>query len=244
MNCQGVTLLKTATPRRRSADPGFFWCSKVGRTDVRLTGNFNVRLQDSSPFVTGKPAGSPITVLQVIAEARPARRAGATSVDVEVESLIQAWEGERPEIPMGSLRVSLPLRRALQHAEAQRSKVLAKHGVSAATLDLLVALRRSGKPYVSTPSELGRLLVLSSGGVSQRLERLEREGLVERQVSVADRRVVYVHLTEAGLQTLDRLIEEYMAHEEQMLSGLSARQASLLGQLLLRLDASIAASAK
>jgi DNA-binding MarR family transcriptional regulator len=170
------------------------------------------------------------------------RRRRVSSVDAEVESLIQAWESERPGTPMGSLRVSLPLRRALQNAEAQRAKVLAKHGVSATTLDLLVALRRSGKPYVSTPSELARLLVLSSGGVSQRLERLEREGLVERRVSVADRRVVHVHLTDAGLEILDRLIDEYMAHEEKMLSGLTAHQASQLGELLVRLDASIVAS--
>jgi DNA-binding MarR family transcriptional regulator len=159
-----------------------------------------------------------------------------------VESLIKVWENERPDVPMGSLRVSLPLRRALQHAESRRAKVLARHGVSAATLDLLVALRRSGKPYVSTPSELARLLVLSSGGVSQRLERLEREGLVERRVSTEDRRVVLVHLTEAGLDTLDRLIDEYMAHEEAMLRGLSERQITQLGQLLGRLDASISAS--
>lgn len=165
------------------------------------------------------------------------------SVDDEVESLIAVWQSERPEIPMGSLRVSLPLRRALQHAESQRSKVLAKHGVSATTLDLLVALRRSAKPYISTPSELARLLVLSSGGVSQRLERLEREGLVERRMSVDDRRVVNVHLTRRGLTLLDRLIEEYMAHEEQMLSGLSERQITQLGRLLTRLDASISAAA-
>jgi DNA-binding MarR family transcriptional regulator len=178
----------------------------------------------------------------VTPQGRPRRR--VNGVDAEVESLIQVWERERPDVPVSSLRVSLPLRRALQHAESQRAQVLAKHGVSANTLDLLVALRRSGKPYVSTPSELARLLVLSSGGVSQRLERLEREGLVERRVSVADRRVVDVHLTDEGLAILDRLIDEYMAHEEQMLSGLTPRQAAQLGQLLVRLDASITTSAQ
>ena len=106
-----------------------------------------------------------------------------------------------------------------------------------------MALRRSGKPYVSTPSELARLLVLSSGGVSQRLERLERQGLVERTVSAADRRVVDVHLTAAGLVTLDRLIDEYMAHEEHMLNGFSERQIAQLGRLLARLDASITGAA-
>jgi DNA-binding MarR family transcriptional regulator len=172
----------------------------------------------------------------------PRRDPPAAQVVDEVESLIQVWQSERPDVPMGSLRVSLPLRRALQHAEQRRARVLARHGVSAATLDLLVALRRAGKPYVSTPSELAHLLVLTSGGVSQRLERLEREGLVERRVSVEDRRVVMVHLTDAGLATLDRLIDEYMAHEEEMLRGLSERQIVQLGRLLARLDASISAA--
>jgi DNA-binding MarR family transcriptional regulator len=162
-------------------------------------------------------------------------------VDDEVESLIEVWASERPDVPMGSLRVSLPLRRALQHAELRRAKVLADHGVTAATLDLLVALRRSGKPYVSTPSELARHLVLSSGGMSQRLDRLERDGLVERQISAQDRRVVLVHLTAVGLDTLDRLIGDYMAQEDEMLRGLSERQIAQLGQLLSRLDASISA---
>ena len=174
--------------------------------------------------------------------ADPSRDEPTERVDDEVESLIQVWANERPDVPMGSLRISLPLRRALQHAELRRAKVLAEHGVSAATLDLLVALRRSGKPYVSTPSELARHLVLSSGGMSQRLERLERDGLVERQVSPKDRRVVLVHLTAVGLEILDRLIGEYMSQEEEMLRGLSERQIAQLGQLLSRLDTSICAA--
>ena len=174
-------------------------------------------------------------------ERRTGRRR-PVDVDGEVEALIGAWENERPDVPMASLRVSLPLRRVLQHAELRRSRILAYHGVTATTLDLLVALRRSGKPYVSTPSELARLLVLSSGGVSQRLERLERDGLVKRQVSPDDRRVVHVHLTDTGLATLDRLIEDYMSHEEQMLGGLTTRELGQLSRLLTKLDASIAES--
>lgn len=163
-------------------------------------------------------------------------------VEEEVESLIAAWGTERPDVPMDSLRVSLPLRRALQSAEARRSKLLARHGVTAATLDLLVALRRAGEPYVRTPSELARLLVLSSGGVSQRLERLEEAGLLERRVNTDDRRVVYVQLTELGLSTLDDLIGEYMRHEDAMLSGLTERQLEQLTRLLVKLDESINAT--
>jgi DNA-binding MarR family transcriptional regulator len=163
-------------------------------------------------------------------------------VEDEVESLISAWATERPDVSMASLRVSLPLRRALQSAEARRARLLAKHGVTAATLDLLVALRRAGEPYVRTPSELARLLVLSSGGVSQRLERLEEAGLLERRVNTDDRRVVYVQLTELGLQTLDTLIGEYMRHEDAMLDGLTDRQLDQLTRLLVKLDESINAT--
>ncbi len=163
-------------------------------------------------------------------------------VEDEVESIIETWKVERPDVSMDSLRVSLPLRRALQSAEARRAKLLARHGVTAATLDLLVALRRAGAPYVRTPSELARLLVLSSGGVSQRLERLEEAGLLERRVNTDDRRVVYVQLTELGLRTLDDLIGDYMEHEDAMLSGLSERQREQLTKLLVRLEESIDAT--
>ncbi len=160
-------------------------------------------------------------------------------MEEEVESLIGAWRTERPDVSMESLRLSFPLRFALQSAEARRSKLLARHGVTPATLDLLVALRRAGEPYVRTPSELARLLVLSSGGVSQRLERLEEAGLLERSVNTDDRRVVYVQLTELGLKTLDDVIGEYMRHEDAMLHGLSERELQQLARLLVKLDRSI-----
>ena len=160
----------------------------------------------------------------------------------EVESLLSDWRAERSEIPMDSLRVFLPLRRALQMAEERRAVILRRHAITPAMFDLLVALRRAGHPYVQTPSELTRVLVLSAGGVSQRLDRLEQSGLVERTVNRDDRRVVYVRLTTAGLKALDALIEEYMAHEERLLAGVPANDRRRLAALLLRLEDSIAAA--
>jgi DNA-binding MarR family transcriptional regulator len=157
----------------------------------------------------------------------------------EVSSLIADWRRERPGLEMDSVRVFLPLRRALQAAEARRAVILAKHKITPAMLDLLVALRRAGPPYVQTPSDLTRVLVLTAGGVSQRLDRLEQAGLVERSVNTEDRRVIYVRLTERGLATLDALIDEYMAHEEELLHGLGARDRDQLATLLLRLESSI-----
>ena len=160
----------------------------------------------------------------------------------EVEGLVADWGRERPDLDLDSVRVFLPLRRALQAAEARRAGVLASHGMTPAMLDMLVAVRRVGPPYVSSPSDLARQLVLSAGGVSQRLERLEQSGLIDRTTNAEDRRSVSVRLTTAGLRALDELMTEYMRHEERLLDGLAARERGQLAALLLRLNASIASA--
>lgn len=172
----------------------------------------------------------------------PANVPGAVDPSAEVGDLVAAWKRERPDVGMDSLWVFLPLRRALQAAEDRRSVILAEHGITPAMLDLLVALRRSGAPYVQTPSELTRVLVLSAGGVSQRLDRLEQAGFVERSVNTDDRRVIYVKLTKRGLAALDALITEYMAHEDGLLHGLSQRERDQLAKLLLKLEHSVLTS--
>ena len=158
----------------------------------------------------------------------------------EVDALIRDWRDERPELDFESVRVFLPLRRALQAAESRRADVLGRHRMTPGMLDMLVAVRRVGPPYVSTPSELAQQLVLSAGSVSQRMERLEQAGLVERTVNAQDRRSISVRLTRAGLDALDDLIEDYIAHEEQLLGGLTTDERTQLAALLALLNASIA----
>ena len=138
---------------------------------------------------------------------------------------------------MRSLRVFIPLRRALQRAEARRAAVLARYDLTPALLDLLVLLR--GWSRVWTPSELAQRLSVSAARVSQQLDRLEHAGLVRRAVNVDDRRKVSVRLTRRGRAALDALIGDYMAHEEALLHDLSACERTLLADLLLKLNASI-----
>ncbi len=157
----------------------------------------------------------------------------------EVDSLISDWGAERPDLAMESVRIFLPLRRALQAAERRRAAILAAFGLTPAMFDVLVALRRSGPPYIQTPSDMTRVLVLSAGGVSQRLERLEQAGLVERTVGTGDRRVIHVRLTDLGLKTLDSLMTRYMAHEEELLRGMPVHDRAQLARLLLQLEGSI-----
>jgi DNA-binding MarR family transcriptional regulator len=140
---------------------------------------------------------------------------------------------------MTSLRVFIPLRRALQRAEARRAEVLARYELTPALLDLLVLLRGWDDGYFWTPSALAKQFVVSAARISQRLDQLEQSGLVERVANVDDRRKVSVRLTAAGRRTLDDLIGVYMEHEEQLLHGLSPGDREVLAGLLIRLNASI-----
>jgi DNA-binding MarR family transcriptional regulator len=165
--------------------------------------------------------------------------AARLKAQLEVDSLIDGWGGERPDVDMRSLRVFIPLRRALQRAEARRAVVLAQYGLTPAMLDLLVLLRGWGDEHVWTPSDLAQRLVVSAARISQRLDQLEQSGLVERTANTDDRRKVSVRLTRAGRSALDDLIGVYMEHEEALLHGLSTRDRALLADLLVRLNASI-----
>jgi DNA-binding MarR family transcriptional regulator len=157
----------------------------------------------------------------------------------DLEDLVADWRRERPDVDMAALAIVFPLRRALQSAEEHRSAILSRYGLTPASLDLLVALRRVGPPYASKPSGLARHLVLTAGGVSQRLERLQDAGLVTREISAEDRREVIVTLTKKGIDLLDRFIPEYMAHELKLLCQLSTNERATLSRLLLKLDDSV-----
>jgi DNA-binding MarR family transcriptional regulator len=158
----------------------------------------------------------------------------------DVRALMEDWKRERPTLDTTSLPVFLPLREALLDADRRRARILARYGITGAMLDVLVGLRRSGEPYVRTPSDLAAALVLTPAGVSQRLDRLEQAGLIRRSTRQDDRRVVSVTLTKAGVRLLDDLMDEYMVHEERLLHQLSDRDRALLSRLLIKLTGSIA----
>lgn len=157
----------------------------------------------------------------------------------EIESLIAHWRECLPAVETDSIRISIPLRRAMQAAEGQRHVLLGEHGLTPGTFDLLVAIHRLEESGSCTPSELSRVLVLTSGRISQRLESLEEQELVRRRVQPSDRRLVSVHLTKAGERLLTSLMERYMSQEEEMLSKLSAKDRGELSRLLIKLHDSI-----
>lgn len=146
--------------------------------------------------------------------------------------IVTAWERERPGDDVSSIRIVTPIWRlaaALQHA---RATALARFGLDQSRLDVLGALRRAGTPYRLTAGELTRRCRVTPGATTQRVERLERGGYVERFRDPHDRRTVYVELTPGGSAKLDEVFAAVMAADEAVLAPLSARDRSSLERIL------------
>ena len=110
--------------------------------------------------------------------------------------------------------------------------LFAEHGLQPGEFDVLATLRRSGAPYALTPTALYEAAMLSSGGMTNRIDRLETAGLIERQKHPTDRRGVLVALTSQGKELIDKLVLLHVANEQRMLAALTTREQTQLGQLL------------
>ena len=151
-----------------------------------------------------------------------------------VDLILEQWARERPDLdcsPMGIIGRITQLQREVHLA--QRA-TFARHGLDAPSFDVLAALRRAGEPYQLTPTALMRTALVTSGAITQRLDRLEERGLITRTRSVADGRAVVVTLTPAGRETLDAALPDHLETERGLLDGLTAAELEQLAALLRR----------
>jgi len=156
-----------------------------------------------------------------------------------VDHLIAQWRKERPDLdatPMGVFARVFHLSRVL---EQRLEKVFKKHGLSNWAFDVLVALRRAGPPFRQTPTELFNSLLLSSGAMTNRIDRLEQAGLVKRVPDPADRRGVLVQLTPKGVKLIDAVMPEHLENETSILRNLPPAERRQLTDLLRRLILSL-----
>lgn len=159
----------------------------------------------------------------------------ATAGD-DVDRVERDWRRERPDIDVGSIGIVSRIWRVGRHLEQQRAAQLAEFGSDRGTIDVLAMLRRSGPPFRRSAGELTRSALITSGGVSQRLDKLERAGLVTRHVDLTDRRRVDVQLTPAGVELVDSVLADLMDHDSRVLSdALTVAEQDRLRQLLRKL---------
>lgn len=166
----------------------------------------------------------------------------SASVD-EVDAIVQQWRQERPELDPAPIALFGRVHRVYLRYQAVLNKTFSQYGLNSASFDVLTSLRRAGAPYRKTGTQLAAGSLLSSAGVTLRLDRLEEAGLIKRERDHNDRRVVYSSLTDKGLEVIDRAIEAHLDAEAALLSGLSAKERSRLTELLAKLEQSIVATA-
>ena len=160
-----------------------------------------------------------------------------------VDEVVSQWRRERPDLDVAPLALFGRLFRVGQLADVELSKEFGRHGLQPGWFDLLTALRRAGAPYELNPTELMRATLLSSGGVTKRLDRLEEAGLVERHPDPADRRGTRVRLTRRGKGVTDRAVEAHLANEAELLGSLTATDRRALDKLLRKLQSELEGSA-
>jgi DNA-binding MarR family transcriptional regulator len=149
-----------------------------------------------------------------------------------VDWVIGRWAEARPELDVSSIAVVGRLLRIAGLLEQRFDRLCREQGFSFWAFTVLTALRRAGKPYRLTPSQLQSAGLVSPAAVTKRIARLEELGLVERLPDPADRRGALVGLTRRGLQVIDRLSERVLEEERAAIATLDAEEKATLERLL------------
>lgn len=150
----------------------------------------------------------------------------------EVDDLVTAWRRERPDLDVSPLEVLSRVTRLARHLDRARGQAFSRHGLEGWEFDVLAALRRSGEPYRVSPGRLLQQTLVTSGTMTNRIDRLAARGLVERHPSLDDRRSVMVQLTDAGAAKVDAALIDLLDHERAILAELSDLDAESLADLL------------
>ena len=146
----------------------------------------------------------------------------------EVDQLIAAWRRERPDLDVTPLEVLSRVSRLARHLDLARRAAFHAVGLETWEFDVLAALRRAGQPYALSPGQIGTQTLVTSGTMTNRVDRLEGRRLVRRERDPLDRRGVSVVLTEAGKREVDSALTDLLERERSILAGLpAAEQASL-----------------
>jgi DNA-binding MarR family transcriptional regulator len=154
----------------------------------------------------------------------------------EVDRIVDAWSRERTDLDFSPLQVLSRVGRLSRHLERARRTAFAASGLESWEFDVLSALRRAGTPYQLSPKALLQQTLVSSGTMTNRIDRLVERQLVERLPAPDDGRGVLVVMTTLGQERVDRAISELLVGEAELLDGLSAVDQEKLASLLRKLS--------
>ncbi len=156
----------------------------------------------------------------------------ARAPDDDVDRIVAQWSVERPDLQTDAMAVFGRIYRIARIVGDRQEATYGQFGISRGEFDVLATLRRAGEPYELTPTELCASMMLTSGGMTGRIDRLERRGLVRRSAHPSDRRALVVTLTAAGRELVDDAVGAGLAVQREVLERLPARSRAQLAALL------------
>ncbi|MGD9700908.1 MAG: MarR family winged helix-turn-helix transcriptional regulator [Acidimicrobiia bacterium] len=149
-----------------------------------------------------------------------------------MDVIVGQWRRERPDLDAGAKEVTGRIVRLASLFQQAYDEVFAPLGLNGGDYGVLAPLRRAGEPYELTPTELAKQRMMTSGGMTAAIDRLERKGLVSRVPNPADRRGNLVRLTDAGRDVIDEAMEHHAQTEARLTAALDEPERAQLRHLL------------
>lgn len=149
-----------------------------------------------------------------------------------VDAIVEQWAQVRPDLDTAGMEVFGRVYRLARAMGDRMERAYARYGISRGEFDVLATLRRTGEPYTLSPRQLSGTLMLTTGGMTGRLDKLERAGLLRRSPDPHDRRGLQVTLTDDGLRLIDEAVGAGLAEQTEALSALDGERAAQLSGLL------------
>ncbi|EGL67005.1 MarR family transcriptional regulator [Agrobacterium sp. ATCC 31749] len=151
-----------------------------------------------------------------------------------VDHILAQWRKERPDLDVGPMGLLGRLHRLSTYLGREVEAVLLKHGLSSSAFDVLATLRRAGSPHQLSPGDLLAMTMVSSGTMTNRIDQLEKAGLVERIHNPQDRRSVLISLTERGFAIVEEAVGAHVDNQHRLVAHLSEEERDTLDGLLKR----------
>lgn len=152
-----------------------------------------------------------------------------------VDKILVQWQRERSDLDASPMGIIGRIGRLSKHLDRSIQETVSDFGLNGGEFDVLATLRRSGQPYQLSPTELFNTLMISSGTITHRIDRLERSDLVQRIPDPSDRRGTLVKLTDKGFNAIEQAVEAHVANGHRLIAVLEEAERQVLTQLLRRL---------
>lgn len=156
-----------------------------------------------------------------------------------VDFITDQWARERPDLDVSAMGIIGRVARLYLAYQEAMQVTFSRYGLNAAKFDVLATLRRSGAPYRLSPGDLLKATMVASGTMTNRISRLEAEGLVLRLINPDDSRSFLIELSADGLALIDRVVEDHVATQERLLASMPKQERTALKTLLSRAQAAV-----